>query len=274
MQLARHRSLLAFAFFAFSFALPLSARAADYTDIWWATGGVESGWGVNLVQNEDVVYATFYVYDTAKKATWYSSPMFVTPSGSYSGTLYQTTGSFFGGAWNPNDVFPTPVGTATFTPNTATNGSLTYSVNNVPGMPNVVVVKNIQRSMFRTIILGGNYVGTAVVANTGCSDNSKNGSSIFDVDPQITQDTSGQIGITLSFGSSETCLLSGAAVQEGQLFRITNASYVCTSGGTTILNATASVYEVKATSVGIEGRWFSNTGGGCQENGTFSGVLN
>jgi len=274
MHLARYRSLVAVVFFAFALALPQPARATDYTDLWWATGGVESGWGVNLVQNEDVVYATFYVYDAAKKAIWYSSPMFVTPTGSHRGTLYQTTGSFFGGAWIPADVFATTVGTSTFTPTSATTGTLTYSVNNVPGLPNVVVVKNIQRSMFRTIILGGNYVGTGVVAVTGCSDGSKNGTSIFDLDPQVTQNTSGQIGITLSFGSSETCVLSGPAVQEGQLFRITNASYVCTSGSTTTLNVTANVYEVKATSVGIEGRWFANTGGGCQENGTFSGVLN
>jgi hypothetical protein len=284
MQLARHHSLLAVAFFTFAFALPLSARAADYTDIWWAPctpgpncdteTGHESGWGVNFVQNQDVVFATFYIYDTAKKPIWVSSPMFVNGAGtSYSGTLYQTTGSFFGGAWNPSDVTKPPVGTSTFTPTSATTGTLNYTVNNVPGVPNVVVLKNIERSMFRTIILGGTYIGTGVVTVTGCSDNSNNGSTSFDVDPQITQNLSGQIGITLSFGSSETCVLSGPAVQEGQLVRITNSSYVCTIGTTTTLNTTANVYEVKATSVGIEGRWFANTGGGCQESGRFSGVL-
>ncbi len=271
MRLARY-SLVALLLFALA-TLSLPARATDYTDLWWTTGGVESGWGVNMVQNEDVLYATFYVHDKAKQPTWYSSPMFVDASGNYSGTLYQSTGSWFGGPWNPADVVATNVGTATFVPSSATTGTLTYTVNNVPGTGNVVVTKNIQRSMFRTILLGGTYAGTGVVVVSGCSDNSLNGTTIFDVDPQITQFTDGQVEIALAFGSTETCTIAGQSAQEGQLFRMPGASYVCKSGSTTTLNTTATVYELKATSIGIEGRWFSSTGGGCQENGRFAGVL-
>ncbi len=276
MRVARH-SLLAVLLFTLAIVLPLRAWAADYTDIWWG-GQAESGWGVNFVQDEDVVFATFYIYDTAKKPIWVSSPMFVNAAGSYSGNLYLSAGSFFGDPWDPKDV-PNPlpaVGTAAFIPTSATTGTLTYTVNNVPGIPNTLVKKNIQRSNFRTIVLGGNYVGTGVVTDTGCSDTSKNGTSILDVDPQITQDTSGQVGITLTFGT-ETCTLSGQAIQEGQLFRIPGANYFCQIGNTTTLNATATVYEVKATAVGIEGRWLANNLpnlSGCQENGTFSAVLN
>ena len=284
MRIARH-SFLATLVWTLALMLPLRAGAADYTDIWWApctagpncdaATGHESGWGVNFVQDEDVVFATFYIYDAAKKPMWVSSPMFVNAAGSYSGNLYLSAGSFFGGPWNPNDV-PNPlpaVGTAAFVPTSATAGTLTYTVNNVPGIPNTVVTKSIQRSMFRTIILGGNYVGTGVVATTGCSNNGSNGTSVFDVDPQITQLVSGEVGITLAFGASESCTMSGPAIQEGQLFRMPGASYVCKSGNTTTLSTTATVYEVKATSVGIEGRWSANTGGGCQEDGRFSGAL-
>src|SRR6266542_1014634 len=105
MHFAR-RSLLAVILSASALALPLSTRAADYTDIWWApcvpgpncdvATGHENGWGVNLVQNEDVVFATFYIYDANKQPFWVSSPMFVTPSGSYTGDLNLSTGSFFG----------------------------------------------------------------------------------------------------------------------------------------------------------------------------------
>ncbi len=256
----------------FAFLLPAASRAADYSDIWWAAGGIESGWGVNLVQNEDVVFATFYIYDTTKKPIWVSSPMFVTASGTYSGTLYYTNGSFFGGAWNPADVTAVPVGTSTFTPTSATTGTLAYSVNGAPGIPGVVVAKNIQRSNFRTILLGGNYAGTGVVAVTGCSAGGSNGTNVFNVDPQITQQANGQITISLTFGS-EQCTMSGTGIQEGQLYRIPGASYVCTNASTTTLNTTATVYELKATAVGIEGRWLANTGGGCQENGTLAGVL-
>lgn len=268
------RTLLAFSAFAVGLSLAAPARATDYTDIWWATGGVESGWGVNFVQNENIIYATFYLSDTAKKPFWVSSAMYANGAATiYSGALYYSTGSFFGGAWNPADFSATQVGTATFVPTSATTGTLTYTVSNLPGIPNSVVTKSVQRFTFQTIILGGNYVGTGVITTTGCANSANNGTSILDVDPQITQTAGGQLTFTLTFGS-ETCTLSGPSIQEGQLFKVLGASYNCTNGGANTLNTVANVYEVKATSVGIEGRWLANTGGGCQENGTFSGVLN
>ena len=65
------------------------------------------------------------------------------------------------------------------------------------------------------------------------------------------------------------CTMSGVAVQEGQLFRIPSAAYTCANG----TNTTATLYEVKATAVGIEGRWTAKIGGGCQEDGKFSALL-
>ncbi len=54
---------------------PAAARAQDYTDIWWNAGGTESGWGVNFVQNENIVFATFYIYDVNRQPMWYSAAM-------------------------------------------------------------------------------------------------------------------------------------------------------------------------------------------------------
>jgi hypothetical protein len=62
-------------------------------------------------------------------------------------------------------------------------------------------------------------------------------------------------------------------VQEGALFRIASARYLCKAGVQTTLDTTATVYEIKATSLGLEGRWFAgNTGGNCREDGKFSAV--
>jgi hypothetical protein len=37
-----------------------TARAVDYTDLWWVPA--ESGWGVNLVQSDTVLFVTFIIY--------------------------------------------------------------------------------------------------------------------------------------------------------------------------------------------------------------------
>src|SRR6266536_3562299 len=111
---------------AIAATLSFAARASDYTDIWWA-GPAENGWGVNLVHNEEVLFATIYIYDISKQPTWYSSPMFVGASGIYSGTLFATTGPWFGGPWMGSAV-ATPAGTSVFTPTSATTGTLTYTI--------------------------------------------------------------------------------------------------------------------------------------------------
>jgi hypothetical protein len=66
-----------------------------------------------------------------------------------------------------------------------------------------------------------------------------------------------------------TCTLEGAMTQIGQLHRVVDASYKCSNG----LEADATVYELKATAQGIEGRWTAGVGEGCRENAYFSAAL-
>ena len=109
----------------------LPARADDYTDIWWA-GPAEDGWGVNLIQSQDFIFATFFVYGPAPAKTpiWYAGNL--TRSGNrFTGGVYQTMGTGIGAPWNPADhpTNPPQVGTATFTPTSTTTGTLVYNVN-------------------------------------------------------------------------------------------------------------------------------------------------
>src|SRR4029453_13984971 len=84
------------------FLQALPARADDYTDIWWA-GGVEDGWGINLIQSQDFIFATFFVYGPAPAKTpiWYAGNLTRRENGSFSGGLYQTTGTGLGATWTP-----------------------------------------------------------------------------------------------------------------------------------------------------------------------------
>ncbi len=246
------------------FLQALPAHAEDYTDIWWAAGGTESGWGVNLIQSQDFIFATFFVYGPAPAKTpiWYAGNL-SRVGDRFTGGLYQTTGTGIGAPWNPADhPDAVQVGNATFTPTSSTTGTLTYNVGATP------VTKDIARQTLTSIALGGSYVGSAVVVSSGCAGA---GSQIFDVDPVVSQ-TATELALVLTFGS-ESCTLQGTYAQEGTLFRIPTASYVCTDGGTTTVDTTATVYELKATSIGLEGRWNAPNVGGCVEDATFSAVF-
>ena len=77
-------------------------------------------------------------------------------------------------------------------------------------------------------------------------------------------------GSTIQSGDPLTCTLAGTYVQHGQYYEIPSATYTCNDG----LNTTASVSEIKPTSLGIEGHYSaSNVGGGCAENANFSAVF-
>ena len=245
----------------------LPARADDYTDIWWTAGGTESGWGVNLIQSQDFIFATFFVYAPApapnKTPIWYAGNLTRQANGSFSGGLYQTTGTGLDKPWNPADNTATLVGSVTFTPTSTTTATLVYNVGAT------IVNKNIARQTLTSIALGGNYFGTGVITTSNGANPANNGRQIFDVDPVVTQNA-GQLQIQISMGASETCTFSGTYAQEGLLFRIPTASYVCTPSG---INTTATLYEIKATSIGLEGRWTAANAGGCQENASFSAVF-
>jgi len=252
---------------AFATLAAMPARAADFTDIWWA-GSVESGWGITLAQNDTVIFATFFVHGPAPSTTefWYVASLDRTASGSYTGDLYQTTGTGIGAAWNPAQASATKVGTATFNPQSATRGLLTYNVGAT------TVAKTIVRQTLTTIALGGGYAGKAYVTRSACVNTSRNGTVASDFDVAVTHLT-GRLRFDFVLADTGTCTFSGSYVQEGTLYRIQLGSYVCTNGGSTTLDTNVMVYEVKATSLGLEGRWYAPNVSGCKEDGVFSAVF-
>jgi murein DD-endopeptidase MepM/ murein hydrolase activator NlpD len=65
---------------------------ANYTDLWW--NPAESGWGVNLIHQGDVMFATWFTYDTDRAGMWLvMSDARLQPDGSFSGTIHRTTGT-------------------------------------------------------------------------------------------------------------------------------------------------------------------------------------
>lgn len=250
------------------------ARADDFTDIWWA-GPAEDGWGVNFIQSQDFIFATFFVHGPAPAKTpiWYAGNLSRSADGTnFSGGLYLTTGTGIGAPWNAADHSATQVGTATFTPADATSGALVYTVNT--GTQVITITKSLIRQTLTPIALVGQYYGTAAVRRTGCKNSGDNKSLLTDFDAAITGLSGGGLQIDFLKAGTENCTFAGALVQEGLLFRVPVASYVCTAGGSTTVSTTAMLFEMKATSIGFEGQWFAqDSGGGCSEAGLFATVF-
>ena len=252
--------------FAFATLLACAAHAADYTDIWYTPS--ESGWGVNIIQSDAFMFATFFIYGADNKPTWYTAQLSLDAQGNYSGGLYATTGTYFAKPWSPADSTPAAqVGSAQFRPGTNTyQATLAYAVDGVGA-----VVQAIERQTLTVIPLGGTYVGGLAAVQSGCG-NAQSYKNTYDLD--VAQTPSGTATLQFAFISPVyACSLSGTLVQRGGQYTITGAEYKCFQGGATVLSTSANLSEVKATAQGIEGRWVADVGGGCTESAFFSAAL-
>jgi len=120
------------------------ASLTNYQDLWWNPS--ESGWGLNITHQDDILFATLFTYDLTGKGMWLvmSNGSLQISNGAYSGDLYRTRGS----AFNANPFIPlaasdlTKVGTMQLRFSDGVNGTLTYSVNGI------TVTKAITRQTF------------------------------------------------------------------------------------------------------------------------------
>ena len=199
-------------------ATPLPATAAiNYQDMWWA-GQSESGWGVNLAQQNNTLFATWFIYGANSQPLWLvmSNAQRSGASGNtFVGDLFQTTGTPFSTVpfvpLQASNV--TKVGTATFIFPDARTGTLTYTVNGAQ------VVKQITRQPLENINLTGTYYGglfrSAACANSGVSN------SIYSI---AHTPSTGAVSITEVGGN--LCRFSGALNQFGSIFE-GSGTYSC-----------------------------------------------
>ena len=267
MSLLRKQSSIAIVCMALLFAPAAHAIDADFTDIWWVP--TESGWGVNLVQNDVSLFATFFIYGPNNTPTWYTGQMtFDQTTGVFAGQMFASTGTYFQTVpFNAAGVQRTAVGSVTFTPTSLQTGTLQYVVNN--GAP---VVKNIERTTFRTIPLSGTYSGRAIDLIENCQDPSQASTATLQgvqLTMQHTVATNAfRADVALSDGRS--CTMTGTLTQSGQLYLTSSGSSTCGNAGTA-----TQVAQLRKTMLGIEGAWRSviTRGSGlCFETFTFTGI--
>jgi hypothetical protein len=140
----KRRALHAIAALAFALLLPFPPAASAFTidttpaavtnvtGLWWNPS--ESGWGVTLTQQGNVLFATMFTYDASRNPTWYVASSCTVSGGGCSGSLYRVTG---GAAptvpWTGSSASVTPVGTINFTFTDNSNGIVSFVINGVSG---------------------------------------------------------------------------------------------------------------------------------------------
>jgi hypothetical protein len=107
--------------------------AFNYQDLWWASpAGAESGWGINLAHQGDVIFATWFTYASDGSPMWVAATLTKGSDGSYSGKLLRTTGPPFGSVpFDPKAVTVTEVGTLQLAFTDGLNGTMSYTLDGV-----------------------------------------------------------------------------------------------------------------------------------------------
>jgi hypothetical protein len=117
------------------------ATETNYQDLWWNPD--ESGWGINLVHQGNVIFATLFTYSETGRDKWFvASGLVRQTDGSFTGGLYSTTGPAYNANPWPGFQFQ-QVGNMTLRFTNGETGTLTYNVGATP------VTKQIQRQVFQ-----------------------------------------------------------------------------------------------------------------------------
>ena len=110
----------------------MPALTANYQDLWW--NAEESGWGINLSHQGDLLFATWFTYGAGGRAQWlFGSEVRRQPTGEFRGRLYRSTGTplpFVAGAQASTGY--SDVGEITLAFSDGEHGRMDYSVDGIP----------------------------------------------------------------------------------------------------------------------------------------------
>jgi hypothetical protein len=154
-----------------SYTVYAAGTAPSYSGLWW--NSAESGWGVSISHEADILFAVWYTYDRDGSPMWLVMPglalvddtdtmmgmMEMDPMMGmnrmppiYTGTLYRSTGPAFSSAtFDRNAVGVTEVGMATLMFTGSSTGVFAYTIGNfsaakdisrmafAPGMPTCTI---------------------------------------------------------------------------------------------------------------------------------------
>jgi hypothetical protein len=221
------KTLLAVVFFAYA-SLAGAVRAAlmspDPTGLWYDPD--ESGWGLSMTQQGDTLFAVLFVYGPDRAPAWYVASSlqllndgFGLPGGpNVYGTLYRTSGPWFGGTFDPATVGATPVGSLQVRYADADGKTLSISYE----IGDRGVARTLKRQTWRDTRaeVEGRYIGELVMQQpaSGCpavvAPLPQNFVPRFDV---AAGGAPGDIHVTWGTGIDTVCSIDGTYAQYGPL---------------------------------------------------------
>jgi hypothetical protein len=235
--------------------------STDQSDLWYIAA--EPGWGMQLVQRGSIIFATLFVYGPIGEPLWYTATLDYTSNSIWTGILYATSGPYFATVpFDPMLVGYNPVGTLTWAAQTPETGTLTYSVNGI------TVVKNMVRQALVLDDFGGHYAGGFHQVVTGCANATLNTTTDVTGIIDITQNGTA-ITIVENFPpTGSSCTYTGTVSEAGQMGSA-QVGFTCidSTGGT------ASIDQMQVTPFAISGSFaatYANPAG-CQSSGWFGG---
>jgi hypothetical protein len=198
------------------------------TDLWFPPD--ESGWGVNIVEQGDTIFATLFVYDAQGASHWYVASALTRSAPradgtfTFAGPLFEATGPYFGRAFNPNLVTRRQVGTMTLDLLNRATALLSYTADGV------AVTKTVSRFALRKNSLSGTYLGHLAGSedDPGGASSEAMSIAIDDGDASFVMRTQPQGAPHLRSGASCT-YTAPPALQYGEQ-RAVNGTYTCANG--------------------------------------------
>lgn len=215
-----------------AFAFAGQVHAFTWTALWW--NPAEPGWGVTITQQNRVIVLTFLLYGPDRLPRWFEAAAYSNlspgPNGytTWNGDMYESTGPFYGGLFDPATVTTRKVGTVSFSPATPGTATLKYSIDGV------VVTKPIERQTFQRIPLLGVFRGFYRVAESSCAAYSEgdHGSLQFAFSKVVVNPdgVSGSLNAFMTFNDSVNCTAPFQATyrQYGSVFEFANVT-ACSS---------------------------------------------
>jgi hypothetical protein len=247
----------------------------DATDLWW--NSQESGWGVNIIHQSNVMFLTFFVYGPDGRARWYVGPE--TRCGGAprdmeqvcTGPLYETSGPVVSTAFDPGAVQRRLVGDVTFLYRRPYGGTLNYRIDGVG------TGRFVRRQTWALADLSGEYhlmrvAGANRRPQTGCAEVP---TTFRDLGTVIVEHSGSSVRLATVPGPWPRCEYTGTYSQEGRMGHITG-SFTCTandSSGSSAESGTFTLDEVEVSPRGLMARYAARSNAsGCAVFGNVSGV--
>lgn len=236
---------------ALAAATALTASAGEYTDLWW--NPAESGWGANVIQQNETAFVTLFVYAADTRATWFVGPdvrIASTAAGlpTFTGSLYRTTGPGFGGAFDPARVTPTVVGTVTLEVLAKDRMRIRYTADGTS------VIKEVVRQTWDRPITSGSFTGTFSLRQAFSPGGTPFGTLQYGADLLLQIDANGSALLRADDEQGRRCEYRGPYNQTGKLGAM-NGAFTCTAGtnGSPATQGTFELSEFEVTANGITG---------------------